>query len=308
MAAFGLCCFFIVWTVFFTTFFAKAQISLPCDPGWLKTPSGATCVKLFDNPTKSWKDARRACNSTGGDLVTIRDKDMSNFIKVQFVNNNTNPIWIGLHKLGKGDGWRWLDEDVTPTYTDWRGNPKQSLWYKSKNCGFLKQFNKGEAAWNNWICGYKHQYICEKPIASPCYPEWVKTPRFESCIKIGITDWQFPWWAARRLCQKFGGDLVTIRDNTMSNFISDRIVAQNNFSYWIGLHKSTGKDIWHWNDEEGTTHTIPHVPTSSGQLWFFHLQTLKTSSYLRTTVVLPSPNVKNIIISQDNCGSSISKP
>ncbi|GFO35189.1 C-type lectin receptor-like tyrosine-protein kinase [Plakobranchus ocellatus] len=111
MATFGQCCFLIVWTIFLTTFFAKTQAYLPCDPGWLKTPNGLNCVKIFDNPTKSWYDARRACKSTGGDLVTIRDKGKSKFIKEKFVYNNNNPIWIGLCRLGVTI-WRWLDEDL----------------------------------------------------------------------------------------------------------------------------------------------------------------------------------------------------
>ncbi|GFO24785.1 Cd209 antigen-like protein c [Plakobranchus ocellatus] len=112
MATFGQCCFLILWTIFFTTFFAEAQISLLCEPGWLKTPSGANCVKLFDNPTKSWHDARRACKSNGGDLVIIRDKDKSKFIEEQLIHKNYNPIWIGLRKLHGGYRWPWLDEDV----------------------------------------------------------------------------------------------------------------------------------------------------------------------------------------------------
>ncbi|GFO02430.1 Asialoglycoprotein receptor 1 [Plakobranchus ocellatus] len=114
MATFGQCCFLILLTIFFTTFFAKAYLLINlrrCWGGWLKTPSGANCVKLFDNPGKSWYDARRACKSFGGDLVTIRDKDKSNFIKEKFVYNNINQIWIGLYKPLRYQ-WGWLDENV----------------------------------------------------------------------------------------------------------------------------------------------------------------------------------------------------
>ncbi|GFN94879.1 macrophage mannose receptor 1 [Plakobranchus ocellatus] len=138
--------------------------ALSCKPGWLKTPSGATCVKLFDDQKKSWYDARRACKSTDGDLVTIRDKDMSNFIKERFVYNNKNSMWIGLHKLSWRKKWHWLDEDKTPKYTDWYVQQRLpiSRMYNMDICAFLKNKKKGEAAWHTWICASNRPYICEK--------------------------------------------------------------------------------------------------------------------------------------------------
>ncbi|GFN83607.1 macrophage mannose receptor 1-like, partial [Plakobranchus ocellatus] len=250
MVTIGQCCFLIFWTIFFTTFFAKAKISLPCDSGWLKTPSGANCVKKFKYSRESWYDARRICKSIGGDLVTIRDKDKSNFIKEQFVYNNHFSAWIGLHKFIINK-WHWLDEDVTPTFTDWRQDPALSFWTLHKQCAVLKNYKQGAAAWFNWMCGSKKQYICEKSLAFQCDHGWVKTPGFQSCIKIfgGREVWQFPFDRSRWFCQKLGGHLETIRDDTKSNFIRDRIIAHNNFPVWIGLHKLTGEDRWHWLDE-----------------------------------------------------------
>ncbi|GFO45769.1 macrophage mannose receptor 1 [Plakobranchus ocellatus] len=215
MATFGQCFFLIVRTILVTTFSAKTQARLSCDRGWVTAPNGVDCFKLFDNPTKSWYDARRACKSNGGDLVTIRDKDRSNFIKEQFVYNNTSSMWIGLRKLRRSEKWRWLDEDL-------------------KSHG---SYSKG----------------CSCSSAFPCQPGWVKTPWSQLCVRLFDPEaWRLSWSKARRWCQRLGGDLVAIRNDAMSKFIRDQIVANNNFPAWIGFHKSTGEDRWHWLDEDGT--------------------------------------------------------
>ncbi|GFO07973.1 macrophage mannose receptor 1 [Plakobranchus ocellatus] len=257
MATLEQCCLLIFWTIFFTIFFTKAQIPLPCDRGWLKTPSGAHCVKAFYQKKKVWHDARRACKNIGADLLTIRDKDMSNFIKEYFVYHDKRiEFWIGLRKLRGGNGWHWLDEDRPLTYTDWYVKPEKSVWrnYKNDLCVFLKKFRQVRAAWFIWICPTKFSYICQKPIASICFNEWEKSPRFDSCVKVygGPKNWEVNWTIAKLACQAFNGALVTIRGDTMSNFLRDRIIAKKNFPMWIGLHKSTATDRWHWLDEDAT--------------------------------------------------------
>ncbi|GFO11770.1 macrophage mannose receptor 1 [Plakobranchus ocellatus] len=256
MATFGKCCFLIVWTILFTTFFAKTQALLPCDYGWELTPGAGDCVKLFDNKKKSWYDARQACKSTGGDLVTIRDKDMSNFIKEKFVYNNKNPIWIGLRNIRGGKRLHWLDENVPPTYTEKYVKPRLPFWrYLEDLCvTILKNRNKREAAWHGSKCDADLQYICEKPIPFRCYfAGWIIAPKSQLCVKIFHREaWRMTWSKARWWCQKLNGDLVTIRDDTMRNFIRDRIVADINVSSWIGLHKSNDTLKWHWLDEDET--------------------------------------------------------
>ncbi|GFO27182.1 hypothetical protein PoB_005368700, partial [Plakobranchus ocellatus] len=55
---------------------------LPCEEGWLLTPSMETCVSAINeyDLTKSWYEARDVCQKNNGDLVIIRDSNMTNFI------------------------------------------------------------------------------------------------------------------------------------------------------------------------------------------------------------------------------------
>ncbi|GFO06885.1 C-type lectin, partial [Plakobranchus ocellatus] len=102
----------------------------PCDHGWVTTPSGGGCVKLFDNRKVTWYDARRACKSTGGDLVSLYRKDMRKFIIEEFVQKSKGSIWVGLRKFRGADRWSWVDGDVTEVYSQWRRYEK--VW-----CVFL---------------------------------------------------------------------------------------------------------------------------------------------------------------------------
>ncbi|GFO16719.1 macrophage mannose receptor 1-like [Plakobranchus ocellatus] len=235
-------------------------VAPPCDPGWVKTPSDTVCIKEYDNLEKTWYDARRACQSVGGDLVTIRDNAMSNFIEERDSMDSVTgkSFWIGLHNLPADDRWHWLDEDKTPTYTNWFS--AAPVWDPSESkerCAYIATFLFLWTRWNVSNCIETMPYICEKPLAFPCPRGWVKTPSGEACVRSfgDPVGWRLPWRKARWVCQKLGGDFVTIRDNSTLNFIRDRIVATKSFPSWVGYHKLIGEDRWHWLDENGAPTT-----------------------------------------------------
>ncbi|GFN98020.1 secretory phospholipase a2 receptor [Plakobranchus ocellatus] len=128
MATFGKC-FLIVWTILFLTFFMETQAPPSCHHGWTETPNGDACVKLYLRPEKTWHSARRACRGEGGDLVTVCDESKSNFIRGLIAANDSIWAWIGFHVILTENRWQWVDEDGTPTYTNWRyGYPDADLW------------------------------------------------------------------------------------------------------------------------------------------------------------------------------------
>ncbi|GFO07949.1 mannose receptor, c type 1a [Plakobranchus ocellatus] len=225
-----------------------------CTPGWKDTPSGEVCVKIFNDPTKNWFNARRACQKAGGDLAIIRDDTMNNFIKEQVVSNDVC-AWTGLHtKPGEGK-WYWLDEHRTPTYTDWVPNSflNSTFWKifsRLEKCACVTQSDLVRSAWYNRPCPMSMSYICEKPTEMTCDPGWTKTPTINVCIKI--KNEREGWFGARRACQRLGGDLVTIYDEIMSNFIIDLVVAKNIDFAWTGLRYKLDGGRWVWLDNDGT--------------------------------------------------------
>ncbi|GFO35187.1 macrophage mannose receptor 1 [Plakobranchus ocellatus] len=226
-----------------------------CNPGWTKPADGAACYKIYYKQEKTWYDARRECQNAGGDLVTIYHRKVSNSIKELFGDNIINPTWIGLRNFRSDERWHWLDEDGNLTYADWLVEPKSPfLGIYKKECGYVERRFPFEQRWYASGCSKALRYICEKPLAFPCYDGWMKTPSGEACVKVfgERAPLRRPWLDARRRCQKLGGDLVTIRDTTMSHFIRDLLIGKDSFPSWIGFHKLTGEDRWHWLDEDRT--------------------------------------------------------
>ncbi|KAI5618676.1 secretory phospholipase A2 receptor [Silurus asotus] len=70
---------------------------------------------------KTWYGAQRYCRSKYTDLVSIRDQQQNEEVKMEGLNSNT-PFWIGL----LSDDWQWIDGGNS-TYRNWMsGFPKSS--------------------------------------------------------------------------------------------------------------------------------------------------------------------------------------
>ncbi|GFO16712.1 mannose receptor c type 1 [Plakobranchus ocellatus] len=224
------------------SYICEKPTGLSCSPGWTKTPSGEACIKIYDNPKKTWYDARQACLDALGDLLTLPDDTMSNFIK-HLLGDNKSLTWIGSHKTLVEHRWLWYDVDKVLTYKD--------LFISVDECKHpARKISIGQGGYGS-VCSKALRYICEKSLASPCQQGWVKTSSGEACVKAFGE--RAPWLRAREMCQKLGGDLVTIRGNSMSNFIRDLIVGKDSFPSWIGFHKLTGEDRWQWLDKDRMT-------------------------------------------------------
>ncbi|GFO41917.1 C-type mannose receptor 2, partial [Plakobranchus ocellatus] len=132
--------------------------------------------------------------------------------------------WIGLHDLNKEGDFGWLDETQVATFLKW--GPRQpndmniSPYTQGQDCVEIGYWN--DASWNDKACKDTNKFVCEKPAmgsdtASTCPSGWTKSPSSGTCIKFYD---DFKTWAdARTVCQQDGGDLVTIRDENMSQFV-----------------------------------------------------------------------------------------
>ncbi|GFO35188.1 C-type mannose receptor 2 [Plakobranchus ocellatus] len=103
------------------------------------------------------------------------------------------------------------------------------------------------------MCRDKYPYICEKPKGLSCTPGWTRTPSGEACVKI-YDNQEKNWYDARQACRNASGDLVTIRDSTMSKFIKN-LLGGAKFQIWIGLHKTPAQYVWLWLDGEMVCNT-----------------------------------------------------
>ncbi|GFN99656.1 hypothetical protein PoB_002616200 [Plakobranchus ocellatus] len=100
-----------------------------------------------------------------------------------------------------------------PRYTDWGYKPK----LKSKElCTVVHSKSALSSRWYGMECDKYQAFMCEKPLALPCYSGWIKSPSGEICVKkFGVLDQPSSWLHARNNCWGYGGDLVTIHDGTL---------------------------------------------------------------------------------------------
>ncbi|GFN98024.1 secretory phospholipase a2 receptor [Plakobranchus ocellatus] len=94
-------------------------------------------------------------------------------------------------------------------------------------------------------------FFMETQAPPSCDHGWTRTPNGEACVKMYIRPPK-AWHSARRACRDEGGDLVTIFDETKSNFVRDILAVNNTTTAWIGFHVILTEERWHWLDEDGT--------------------------------------------------------
>ena len=113
---------------------------------------------------KSWEDARKTCQSKGGDLLSIADKKEQDLL-LSNIKDHMKEYWIGLNDLAQEYKYVWSDGtpfSSTGTYKNWAQNePKHNgrrcvqLWGKN-----IMKWD--EMKWYGDICSKKKYFICEK--------------------------------------------------------------------------------------------------------------------------------------------------
>ena len=102
--------------------------------------------------TKSWDEARRACQESDADLASITDEGTNKFLSTL----TTEDSWVGGYK-DSNNNWKWSDGS-TWGYTNWcRWQPDGSGKYLIFNCGWL-----GNGVFGKWDDGGSaSSFICQ---------------------------------------------------------------------------------------------------------------------------------------------------
>ncbi|KAF5908993.1 macrophage mannose receptor 1-like, partial [Clarias magur] len=97
---------------------------------------------------KTWYGAQRYCRGHYTDLLSIRDQQQNEEVKIKGLNSSTS-FWIGLLR----DDWQWTDEGNS-VYRNWAsGEPQPSS--PSTNCVALLG-----GTWISHICDHPHTPLC----------------------------------------------------------------------------------------------------------------------------------------------------
>ncbi|XP_061147445.1 macrophage mannose receptor 1-like [Syngnathus typhle] len=245
-----------------------------CDNGW--TLHGSHCYKKAGT-TNGWQGARYDCALEGGDLVSITDETVEDFVKRQM---GDKPFWIGLSNLDCTKEWCWFFEagekeltwsntSMTPDYTNWAWAQKGSSNVES--CAYVNQgVARGEPGkWRHGSCGSSLAYMCERPLdacsngrtcshkasASIYYRQetsFCDSGEFlykDSCYHFEGT--RKTWQEAEDFCKNKGGHLASLHSLVDGQFLY--VHARGDYN-WLGLKRNNGK--YEWSDRSTTNDVL----------------------------------------------------
>ncbi|XP_044150020.1 macrophage mannose receptor 1-like isoform X2 [Bufo gargarizans] len=221
-----------------------------CPSGWLSF--GQMCYGIFgteEGEAVHWDNARRECQSLGGNLVTINDDLVQTFLMSNLKDVKID-VWIGLNDKKKEIKFVWTDQSGVH-YTNWaKGHPRG---YWSTDCVALQV--ESVLAAGTWIeqeCSVNRGYICQKYM-DPSLPVIPTTSPAHNHLKYGEARYKFDrtkrtWDRARQECLKDNSQLASILDEYTTSFLKLRLVKLKE-PFWIGLFSSNEtKNTYKWVD------------------------------------------------------------
>ncbi|XP_075128115.1 macrophage mannose receptor 1-like [Leptodactylus fuscus] len=220
-----------------------------CPEDWM--PFGQKCYGIFgtgEDEGVHWDNARRACQSLGGNLATINDDLLQTFVMSQLFNITVD-VWIGLHDKNRQHRFVWTDE-VGLYYSNWaQGYPRWSRG-SSDDCVALRGNLLNAGTWIVLDCSLERGYICQR-YKDPSLPVIPTSP--SDHYTYGDATYKFvttkrTWDEARQECLKGNSQLASISDKYTTYFLKLHL-AKHKEPFWIGLYSrnETG-NTYKWID------------------------------------------------------------
>ncbi|CAL8279713.1 unnamed protein product [Lota lota] len=200
-----------------------------CPMDWLIFKS--KCYRIVQSRKDKWAEARRRCNSIGGNLASIISRSDQAFLLTRMAEAAPGDLWIGLNSLDKGEFF-WTDGRPR-RYTNWGFNVSESCVVMSSN----------QTTYGKWIaqnCNDTNAFVCQRNVdsqisrsAEPLTPT--------TYIKMGndsvkIVTQNMTWSEAKQRCQTDGAHLASIRFEWTRAYIELQALNLNS-PIWIGLNK-----------------------------------------------------------------------
>ncbi|XP_053309219.1 C-type mannose receptor 2 isoform X2 [Spea bombifrons] len=201
----------------------------------------------------TWSDARLLCETRNATLTSVPDPYQQAYLTMAIGLLNT-PVWIGLANEEGGRSYSWLTDDGV-FYTNWRDGEPQHL----SGCVYMDS----EGKWGTASCESKMPgNICNLNSTS------IKTHKWSfngSCPRsIGDSSWitfrnfcysfhmeiNVSQKEASKRCQKVGGDVLTIEDESENVFVWEHLQTYESQSRgaWLGMSFNAKGASLLWND------------------------------------------------------------
>eukprot|EP00523_Entomoneis_sp_CCMP467_P020209 CAMPEP_0168860918 /NCGR_PEP_ID=MMETSP0727-20121128/17640_1 /TAXON_ID=265536 /ORGANISM="Amphiprora sp., Strain CCMP467" /LENGTH=944 /DNA_ID=CAMNT_0008915887 /DNA_START=148 /DNA_END=2978 /DNA_ORIENTATION=+ len=239
-----------------------SNIAPPCDD----PPSEAYFV-CKNRSGNTWAAHSSIATSNGGQLLSIRDQTMNDYVRNGF--NENGKYWIGYNDIDSEAQFGWAD-GTCGDYENWTGGQPSNSGSSGEDCvEFLGPGQNG--LWNDVTCNVnrwafyqfpmsRYQNVCDEydckpgpgnsfsqtcgdsstpaptpaPVTSPSEPAFV-------CRTTSANNWEFH--RSNAVSKK--GHLLTIPDQIMNDYLGDEFA---NGKYWIGFNDLVTEGQWKWTD------------------------------------------------------------
>ncbi|XP_053174056.1 galactose-specific lectin nattectin-like [Scomber japonicus] len=131
-----------------------------CPPGW--TQFEHHCY-MFNHDEKDWADAERACTLHGGNLASLPNTKVYNFIRniIHASTGKHTVTWVGGYDAAKNGVWLWSDGSKFD-FKGWHSGEPNNSGTGGENCMEIN-FRDQEFV-NDINCGSKLSFMCGKKL------------------------------------------------------------------------------------------------------------------------------------------------
>uniref|UniRef100_A0A672SJI7 Lymphocyte antigen 75 n=1 Tax=Sinocyclocheilus grahami TaxID=75366 RepID=A0A672SJI7_SINGR len=195
-----------------------------CSTLWEKDPVKGRCYQVVSTAVVTWHEARDACRSQGGDLLSVSSPQELEFFKDR--KDLPSKLWIGLNHLDWMQGWQLADGSAL-SFAPWEtGMPIRSLM-SDEDCGVLKELLRFGVE----TCEHRLPFICMK-----------NDKGSESTVRevYKPTECDDGWIGWKGFCYKLENDIEMLHTNFHSDLKTE---------VWIGLLGDGTTSVYKWVDK-----------------------------------------------------------
>lgn len=202
----------------------------------------------FDGLTKHWEEAKRACESMGGHLLTITSADEQSAITQLVKDGGIYAYWAGGTDRSEEGNWKWITGENW-NYQNW--NPSQPDDGENIE-DYLMVYREHEGKWNDSKEYYDSidsggkGFICE--VEGEGGNENTDNPieMTYNGHKYELYDFNSGWVLAKEFCESKGGHLVTISSSAENTAVLNLAKKGSKGFYAIGAESVGSKGTWRW--------------------------------------------------------------
>ncbi|KAH9488669.1 hypothetical protein Btru_061232 [Bulinus truncatus] len=215
-----------------------------CPPGWLNY--GAHCYQIITK-TKPSRFTNEDCLAQKSYIASIHSKEENDFLWSHLSQDKKYRIGFIWEK--NKSGIMWVDNTAV-NYTNWAYMPTYA------NKSFEMLFVQIEQKSGKWISNnYLDQgdgYICKKP-ADVVTSTPIVQKHSVGCLENGYAYAEYcytyygnmtSWDEALSFCRDRNGNLATVTNSVVNDFVSSVSGGDRNSPFWIGLSLNRRNRIW----------------------------------------------------------------